>query len=85
MALLAESESIGQGTILNALYTLKGRCEKWFFSKHNQAKLKNLKKGVKMYARSKTILSQEDSVTGKSLKKFIKWKSPHTDMATALE
>ena len=38
-----------------------------------------------MYVRGITILSREDSVIGKGLKKFIKEQCPLEDMATVWE
>ena len=57
------------------------------FSQLNQVKMKTFKKikVVKMYARGITILSREDFITEKSLKKLINEQCPHPDKATARE
>ena len=59
--------------------------EKWFCSQSKQVKLKNFEiiKVVKIDLRGITIFTQEDSVTKKSLKKFIKRKCPAANTATA--
>ena len=58
-----------------------------FFSQFNQVKLKNYKEiiVVKMYETGITILTREDLITEKSLKKLMKLKCPHADTATAWE